>query len=97
MVTSYLKWIIRGVMCITMTSINNNERSTAFLLLYIEFCTRISKVALLELKVARSHKEKEERVEMEARPVYIFEFGITLEQLELADVEAEVQPRGCYV
>jgi hypothetical protein len=40
-----------------------------------------------------AHKE-EERVEMEARLVYIFEFGITLEQFELADVEAEVQPRG---
>lgn len=44
-----------------------------------------------------AHIEKEERVEMEAKPVYIFEFGITLEQLELGDVEPEVQPRGCYI
>jgi hypothetical protein len=52
MVTSYLKWTIRGVMCITMTSINNNERFTAILLLYVEFCTQISsEAALLELKV----------------------------------------------
>jgi hypothetical protein len=38
----------------------------------------------------------EELVEMEVRTViYIFQFGIMLEQLELADVEADVQPRGC--
>jgi hypothetical protein len=95
MVTSYLKWIIRGVMCITMTSINNNERSTALLLLYVEFCTQISsEAALLELKVETSSTQREGGTggnEGEDGNI------ITLEQIELADGEAEVQQRGCYM
>jgi hypothetical protein len=78
-----------------MTSIDNNERFTAVLLLYIEFCTQIrSKAALLELKVEASSTQREGGTggnEGEACNI------ITLEQIELADVAAEVQLRGCYV
>lgn len=37
-----------------------------------------------------AHLEMEERVEIELKPTYSFEFGIMLEQVGLGDVEPEV-------
>jgi hypothetical protein len=59
--------------------------------LYIEFYTRISnEAALLELKVASSTQREEGTGGNRGKAGIYIDFRITLEQLELADVEAEV-------
>jgi hypothetical protein len=49
---------------------------------------------MLELKVKTMAHKEEERVEIEAKPVYIFEMGITMERLKLGYVEP---PRLLYM